>query len=93
MRGEAVEAGGYVLVGGITGKGMDILVDEVGVLGVVKVDFVGLGLPVGGEDYYRFGLDLLGDLLANLLENGVDGVGGVVLNVGLERGLDSGCCV
>jgi hypothetical protein len=62
----------------------DILVDEVGVLGVVEVDLVGLvGLPVGGKDDYGLGLDLLGDLLADGLEDRVDGVGGVVLDIGL----------
>lgn len=62
---------------------MNILVDEVGVLGVVEVDLVGLGLPVGREDYDGRGLDLLGNLLADGLENGIDGVCGVVLDVGL----------
>ena len=49
------------------------------------MDLVGLGLPVGGEDYHGFGLDLLGDLLADGLEDGVDGVGSVVLDVRLGR--------
>ena len=48
------------------------------------MDLVGLvGLPVGGKDDYGLGLDLLGDLLADGLEDGVDGVGGVVLDIGL----------
>lgn len=64
---------------------MNTLVDEVGVLGVVEVDLVGLvGLPVGGKDNYGLGLDLLRDLLANCLEDGVDRMCGVVLDIGLE---------
>ena len=47
------------------------------------MDFVGLGLPVGGENYDGFGLDLLGDFFADGLEHGVDGVGCVVLDVWL----------
>jgi hypothetical protein len=91
--GEAVEAGGEGLVGlaGVENKKMmekrnrvNILVDEVGVLGVVEVNLIGLvGLPVGGKDDYGLGLDLLGDLLADGLEDRVDGVGCVVLDVGL----------
>ena len=66
------------------GNRVNILIDEVGVLGVVEVNLIGLvGLPVGGKDDYGLGLDLLGDLLADCLEDGVDGVGGVVLDIGL----------
>lgn len=67
-----------------------VLVDEVGLFGVVEMDFVGLGLPVGGEDYHCFGLDLLGYFLADGLEDWVDGVFDFVLNVGLGE-LVVGC--
>lgn len=70
------------------GREGGILVDEVGLFGVVDMDFVWadvFGLPVGGEDYYGGGLDFLGDFLADGLEDGVDGVGGVVLDVGLHH--------
>lgn len=63
-----------------------IFVDEVGFFGVVDVDFVWVdvfGLLVGGEDYYGGGFDFLGDFFVDGLEDGVDGVGGVVLDVGL----------
>lgn len=65
------------------GGGFYSLVDEVGFLGIVEMDLVGFGLPVGGKDYHGLGLDLLGYLLADGLEDWVDGVLGFVLDVGL----------
>lgn len=68
---------------GLGGEGL--LVDEVGLFGVVDVDLVGgaLGLPVGGEDDDGGGFYFLADFFADGLEDGVGGVGGVVLHVGL----------
>ena len=75
-RGES----GLVELGGEPVK----VVDEVGEDRVVEVDLVGRGgLPVGGEDHDGFGFDLLGDFLADALEDRVDRVGGVVLDVRL----------
>lgn len=58
-----------------------MLVDEVGVLGHVDVDSILGTHPVRREDD-GLGLDLLGDFAADLLEDRVDGVLGV-LDVGL----------
>jgi hypothetical protein len=59
------------------------LVDQIGLLGVVELDLIGLGLPVGREHHDSLGFDLLSDLLADRLQDGVDGVGLVVLDVRL----------
>lgn len=72
-----------LLLGYRSGLGPDILVDEVGVLGIVEVDLVWFSLPVSREDYHSLGLHFLCDLLADPLEDRVDGMLLVVLDVRL----------
>ncbi len=66
-------------IGGIR----DVLIDEICVYGIVEVDLIGLGLPMGAEDNNSLWLDFLSDLLPYVLKDRVDGVFGVELYIGL----------
>lgn len=60
------------------------IVDEIGLLGSIDFDGITRGLPVGREDDNSFRFDLLGDFAADLYKLGVDWVGCVVHDIGLQ---------
>lgn len=61
--------------------GRGLLVDELSVYGVVDVDLILLGLPVGREHDDGLGLDLLGNLLSDILKDGVHGMFSLELDI------------
>ena len=91
LRGTRGGEGGLVEV---IGKTVEVVDQIGGTAAVVEVDLARGGrLPVGGEDDHGGGLDARDDFVADGLQDGVDGVGGVILDVGLRGGVSGGFLV